>query len=103
MDPDYANPKTVESALNEWGEVFRKLPRVDAVFVPGGDPGHTQPRVLMAFLEKEARVLRRYHPRAQMWVSPQSFNQQWLGSVFGILKREQPAWVKRVGFGPQDC
>ena len=25
----------------EWDEVFRKLPRIDAVFVPGGDPGHT--------------------------------------------------------------
>ena len=26
-------------ALKEWGEVFRHLPRIDAVFVPGGDPG----------------------------------------------------------------
>jgi hypothetical protein len=101
MDPDYANPQTVESALNEWGEVFRKLPRVDAVFVPGGDPGHTEPKVLMAFLEKEARVLRRYHPRAQIWVSPQSFNQQWLDEFLEILNREQPAWLNGVVFGPQ--
>ncbi|MEO7648922.1 MAG: glycoside hydrolase family 20 zincin-like fold domain-containing protein [Bryobacteraceae bacterium] len=69
MDPDYANPKTVESALTEWGDVFRKLPRVDAVFVPGGDPGHTQPKYLMALLEKQTKVLRRYHPKAQIWVS----------------------------------
>src|SRR6478672_8615144 len=62
MDRDYADPKTVASALEEWGEVFRKLPRVDAVFVPGGDPGHTEPKVLMAFLEKETAMLRRYHP-----------------------------------------
>jgi len=101
MDPDYANPKTVESALNEWGEVFQKLPRVDAVFVPGGDPGNTEPKVLMAFLEKEARMLRRYHPRAQMWVSPQSFNQQWLDEFLEILNREQPAWLNGVVFGPQ--
>ena len=44
MDKDYADPKTVEFALKEWGEVFQRLPRIDAVFVPGGDPGHTQPR-----------------------------------------------------------
>ena len=41
MDPDYSDPATVEAALKEWGEVFRQLPRIDAVFVPGGDPGHT--------------------------------------------------------------
>ena len=101
MDPDYADPRTIESALREWGEVFQKLPRVDAVFVPGGDPGHTQPRVLMAFLEKEARVLRRYHPQAQMWVSPQSFNQQWLDEFLEILNSEQPTWLSGVVFGPQ--
>jgi hypothetical protein len=101
MDPDYSNPQTVELALSEWGEVFKKLPRVDAVFVPGGDPGHTEPKVLMSLLEKEARVLRRYHPKAQMWVSPQSFDQQWLDEFLDILKREQPAWLNGLVFGPQ--
>ena len=45
MDEDYSDPKTVDSALEEWGDVFRQLPRIDAVFVPGGDPGHTRPKV----------------------------------------------------------
>src|SRR5262249_23050706 len=52
MDADYANAATVQSALKEWDEVFKTLPRLDAVFVPGGDPGHTQPRVLLGFLEQ---------------------------------------------------
>src|SRR6266851_6619404 len=39
MDVDYAKSETVAFALKEWGEVFKKLPRIDAVFVPGGDPG----------------------------------------------------------------
>ena len=101
MDRDYADPKTVASALEEWGEVFRKLPRVDAVFVPGGDPGHTEPKVLMAFLEKETAVLRRYHPKAQMWMSPQSFTQEWLDQFYSILNNTQPAWLSGVVFGPQ--
>ena len=63
--------------------MFRKLPRIDAVFVPGGDPGHTEPKVLMALLEKETQVLHRYHPKAQMWVSPQGFNQEWLDEFSG--------------------
>ncbi len=57
MDPDYADPKTVEHALAEWAEVFKKLPRIDAVFVPGGDPGHTRPKFLMDLLEKQAENL----------------------------------------------
>src|SRR5205823_4831097 len=78
MDKDYSDPKTVENALAEWGEVFKKLPRVDAVFVPGGDPGHTQPKYLMALLEKQTANLRKYHPKAQMWMSPQGFTAEWM-------------------------
>jgi hypothetical protein len=101
LDKDYSDPKTVEFALNEWGEVFQKLPRIDAVFVPGGDPGHTQPKFLMALLEKQTQVLHRYHPKAQMWVSPQGFDQPWLDEFLEILNREQPAWLNGVVFAPQ--
>lgn len=101
MDKDYSDARTVESALKEWGEVFSKLPRIDAVFVPGGDPGHTQPKYLMQLLEKQTRNLRQFHPKAQMWVSPQSFNQAWLDEFLEILKREKPAWLSGVVHGPQ--
>ncbi len=101
MDRDYADPRTVESALNEWSEVFRQLPRIDAVFVPGGDPGHTEPKYLLALLAKETEALHRYHPKAQMWVSPQSFDKPWMDQFLGILKNEQPAWLSGVVFGPQ--
>ncbi len=101
MDPDYTKPETVNFAIEEWADVFRRLPRVDAVFVPGGDPGHTQPRVLMALLEKQAQSLHKFHPRAQMWVSPQGFTQAWLDEFIGILKNEQPAWLTGVVYGPQ--
>jgi hypothetical protein len=101
MDKDYSDPKTVEFALHEWGEVFRQLPRIDAVFVPGGDPGHTEPKYLLALLEKETQVLHRFHPRAQMWVSPQSFDRAWMDQFLAILRDQQPAWLSGVVFGPQ--
>jgi hypothetical protein len=100
MDKDYANPATVEFALKEWGEVFRRLPRIDAVFVPGGDPGHTRPNHLMALLEKETQVLHQSHPRAQMWVSPQSFSKEWLDEFLGLLK-DEPPWLTGIVYGPQ--
>ncbi len=101
MEKDYTDPATVEQSLKEWGDVFRQLPRVDAVFVPGGDPGHTEPRVLMALLERQTANLRRYHPKAQMWVSPQGFSQAWFDQFLEILRREQPAWLTGVVYGPQ--
>jgi hypothetical protein len=101
MDRDYSDPQTVEHALREWGEVFSKLPRIDAVFVPGGDPGHTQPKHLMALLEKQTENLHRYHPKAQMWVSPQGFTQQWWDEFIEIVREHPPEWLTGVVFGPQ--
>jgi hypothetical protein len=101
LDRDYANPSTVEFALKEWGEVFKRLPRIDAVFVPGGDPGHTQPKHLMALLARQTESLHRYHPKAQMWVSPQGFTQAWLDEFYGILREEQPKWLSGIVYGPQ--
>jgi hypothetical protein len=99
LDRDYADSKTVEFALKEWSEVFARLTRVDAVFVPGGDPGHTPPRHLMRFLEKQTESLHRYHPRATMWVSPQGFNPEWMKEFLTLLNAE-PAWLSGVVYGP---
>jgi hypothetical protein len=100
LDGEYADPAVVELSLKRWAEVFRALPRIDAVFVPGGDPGNTRPKVLFALLEKQAANLRRFHPKAQMWVSPQSFNRAWLDEFFELLKQE-PEWLAGVVYGPE--
>ncbi|MEO6237001.1 MAG: hypothetical protein ABIQ52_08375, partial [Vicinamibacterales bacterium] len=100
LDKDYADPKQVEFALKEWADVVSKLPRVDAIFVPGGDPGHTQPRHLMALLERQTASLRRFHPKLQMWMSPQGFTKAWMDEFYQILGAE-PAWLTGVVFGPQ--
>ena len=43
IDDDYADEKTVKDAIAEWAEVYSKLPKLDVIFVPGGDPGNTHP------------------------------------------------------------
>lgn len=100
LDEDYSKRETVEFALREWEEVYRQLPRIDAIFVPGGDPGHTPPGPLMELLEKQANLLRQYHPKAQMWMSPQGFNKQWEDEFFAFMKTE-PNWLDGIVFGPQ--
>jgi hypothetical protein len=101
MDADYSRSDTVEKALKEWANVFRSLPRIDAVFVPGGDPGHTRPKYLLKLLEQQTENLHRFHPKAQMWVSPQSFNQEWLDEFLTLLREEHPAWLSGIVYGPQ--
>ena len=102
MDANYADPATVEAALKEWAHIYEMLPRLDAVFVPGGDPGHTEPHAMLAFLEKQKASLRRYHPKAQMWVSPQGFRAEWMRDFFQILEEAHTAtWLDGVVFGPQ--
>jgi hypothetical protein len=96
---DNSDPATIESELRDWTRVYEKLPRIDAVFVPGGDPGHTHPKHLMPFLEKQARALRRFHPKAQMWVSPQGWDQEWMDDFLTRL-RAGPAWLNGVVHGP---
>lgn len=102
MARDYSDPATVESEVKAWGEVFAMLPRVDAVFVPGGDPGHTEPKYLLALLEKQKKNLQQYHPQGQMWVSPQGFTKDWMQEFMGILRQEDTKqWLDGVVFGPQ--
>ena len=101
LDPDYSRPEQIEAAVREWRAVFEKLPRIDAVLVPGGDPGHTPPRPLMNLLERQTKSLRALHPKAQMWISPQGFSTEWLGEFLGILKNEAPDWLTGLVFAPQ--
>jgi hypothetical protein len=100
LDKDYSDPQTVDRAVREWAEVFRQLPRLDAVFVPGGDPGHTPPKLLMPLLEKQTASLHRFHPKAQLWVSPQGFDKVWMDDFLAIMQ-QQPAWLTGIVFGPQ--
>lgn len=101
MDADYAKPEQVEFALKEWSEVFQALPKIDKVFVPGGDPGHTRPVHLMNLLEKQAKSLKSIHPKAEMWMSPQSFDKTWFAEFVEIMKK-QPDWLSGIVFGPQN-
>jgi hypothetical protein len=100
LDKDYGNPATVDAAVAEWAEVFKRLPRVDAVLVPGGDPGHTEPRHMFTLLERQTASLRRFHPAATMWLSPQGFTVDWMNQFYDLMST-QPTWLTGLVFGPQ--
>jgi hypothetical protein len=101
LEPDYTTEAAISQAVEEWSRVFARLPRVDAVFVPGGDPGHTEPAVMFRLLERQTAALRRHHPQATMWLSPQGFTAEWMETFYGLVATE-PAWLTGVVIGPQN-
>ncbi len=102
MEKDYSDKATETRAIKEWGDVLAQLPRVDAIFVPGGDPGHTAPKVLFSLLEKQTAQLKKLHPGAKMWMSPQGFTGNWMEEFYSLMKAE-PGWLEGIVFGPQHC
>jgi len=101
MGNDYTLPDSIREELLEREDIFKKLKRIDAVFVPGGDPGDLHPDVLFAWLGKVAEVLNKYHPRAKIWVSPQAFRptKEWLDAFYKNVNLK-PNWLGGVVFGP---
>jgi hypothetical protein len=99
-DGDVSDPVIAEKGLAERRALFQACPRVDNIFVPGGDPGHTPPEILMPWLENLARVLHESHPNAGLWVSNQGFTPEKNDIFFSFLENEKPDWLAGVIFGP---
>lgn len=100
MAKNYADPAQVNAELVQFEALVKRLPRVDSLHVPGGDPGHTEPSLLFPLLEQQAKILRKYHPKADVWVSGQGFTAERFASFYTLLQ-QQPSWLTGVFFGPQ--
>ena len=57
VDDEDLDEGAFDKMLEKRAEVFGKLPRIDAVFVPGGDPGEIHPGKLLPLVEKMKKVL----------------------------------------------
>ncbi len=101
MGEDYQHPDSLQKEIEERREVFASLPRLDHLFVPGGDPGDVEPEVLFDWLEQQAGILNEYHPEAKIWISPQVFRptKEWFDSFFARVN-QNPEWLGGVVFGP---
>lgn len=89
----------LEEAEKEWADVLGRLPRVDAIHVPGGDPGENRPAILFRVLERQIRLARRYHPKATIWLAPSRFPPDWWSEFFALVNK-QPDWLGGVVYAP---
>lgn len=93
--------------LDRRRELFRRIKHIDAVFIPGGDPGgceceRCQPweRTLLPLAEEVSTLLRKSHPGAQVWLSNQGFDAPENRHFYGWLQSEQPRWLTGLVYAP---
>lgn len=86
--------------LRQCEDLYRSSPRMDAVFVPGGDPGNNPPDLVLPMMAKMAALLRKYHPTAKMWLSMQGFEDDQTQYVYDFMNDESPDWMGGLVAGP---
>ncbi len=79
---------------------YRACPRLDAVFFPGGDPGHNPPELVLPFLEDIAAILAKHHPKAKVWLSLQWFNREQCMQILHYLEEKERDWFGGLVAGP---
>ncbi len=101
MGTDYRNQDSLQREIEERREVFASVPRLDHLFIPGGDPGDLEPDLLFDWLEQVADILHERHPQAKIWISPQVFRptKEWF-EIFFARVNKKPEWLGGVVFGP---
>lgn len=97
---DLKDPVKKAYFLRQFDTLFRKAPRLDAVFFPGGDPGHNDPRLVVPFLEDLSRPLLRRHPKARIWLSLQGFDKEQSNFVYDYIRQQHPQWLAGLVTGP---
>ncbi len=63
--------ETLQEACIRREKVFSSLPRLNYVFPPGGDPGELEPDELFERCDAFRKILKKYHPDAELWPSAQ--------------------------------
>lgn len=81
--------------LKQFEEMVADAPRLDGVFVPGGDPGHNAPELVMPLLEDLSK-----RTKAKIWVSLQGFNREREEYVYRWIQDKQPTWLGGLVAGP---
>ncbi len=86
--------------LEKHESLYAACPRLDAVFVPGGDPGANPPELLLPFLEDIGARLMARHPHARVWLSLQWFHGAQVNSIYRYIAERKPSWLGGLVAGP---
>lgn len=99
-DFDLTNTVKRAELLQQHEALFRDCRRVDGIFFPGGDPGDNPPQLVFPYLEDLSHILAKYHPRAKIWLSMQSFEKPDVDFVYNWIQERKPTWLGGLAAGP---
>ena len=96
-DFDLADTAKRAKALQEHEALYKACPRLDGIFIPGGDPGENHPSLVLPFMKDLSVVLARYHPKAKVWLSLQGFRGDRAEYVYRYPRSREAGLVRRDG------
>ena len=101
MGDNYSDPGAYQAELNEREKIFSRMPYIDAVLIPAGDPGELHPKDFFPVACDSMKILHKYHPAARVWIAPQSFSPApgWYEDFYAEVDKE-PEWLYGVCFAP---
>ena len=99
-DIDLADEAKFKQEVQFHADFYKKCPKLDGVFFPGGDPGSNHPKHVMPFLKAISGELKKYHPEAGMWISLQGFSDEEVNYFYEYLEKNKPDWLAGVVSGP---
>ena len=99
-DFDLADTARRAQMLDTLEAMFAKMPRLDAIFVPGGDPGHNAAELVLPYLEDLAARVQRHHPRAKVWLSLQWFPAAQIDWIYAQINATPRPWLGGLVAGP---
>lgn len=97
---DLSDPEKRSAHLLEHETFYKDCTKLDAVFFPGGDPGHNHPKHVMPFLEELSSILAKHHPNAKIWMSLQGFEDDGIDYFFDWITEHEPNWFGGAVGGP---
>ncbi len=97
---DLAKKDLRDKEVEKHTAFYRQCRRLNGIFFPGGDPGSNHPRDVFPFLAELAPHLKRYHPRAKIWVSLQGFEKEAVSYSLDWIRKNQPDWLGGLVNGP---
>ena len=99
-DIDLSDQAKFKEEVKVHSDFYKKCPKLDGVFFPGGDPGSNHPKDVMPFLEAISVELKKYHPKAGVWISLQGFSDEQVNYFYEYLGKYKPTWLAGVVSGP---
>lgn len=99
-DFDLGDAAKRAETLDTLGRLFAQMPRLDAIFVPGGDPGHNAAQLVLPYLKDLAARVQAHHPRAKVWLSLQWFPAEQVDWIYAQINGADLPWFGGLVAGP---